>query len=338
MKASVKFYLPKRTINEATDYYCKLLERGIKSAGFNVSRVEDRNLITKDDIVVIIRPRDLLGLKSKHLITWFQGIGEEEFKMMNSNKLKSIFGGRILHYFEKKALKKSKLSIFVSKSMKDFFETKYKVRAQNSLLIPCYNKDIDKDFFENSDRYNNLSFVYAGGLSKWQCIDKTLEIFKKINELEPNSSLTLLTGEGDKAQELIQKYNVKNVKVSYSTLDELQNVLSQFKYGFILREDDAVNNVATPTKMNSYLACGLIPVYTNVVHDFEEHVHLGNYEVKLASPLKSDEVANQIINHHKNIVDFGPMFSIYNSVFETYYNDKHYENTVIDSVKSLFST
>lgn len=115
------------------------------------------------------------------------------------------------------------------------------------------------------DKYNNLSFVYAGALYDWQCIEETVLVFKMINEIDPSARLTLLTAKKQKAEELIKKFALVNIKISFVKLENLQNELVKYKYGFLLRKNDPINNVATPTKMNSYLAAGIIPINTNVI-------------------------------------------------------------------------
>lgn len=332
---NIKFYLPKRTINEATDYYCNLIERAFTSCGYKVFRVASLDEIKKDDLTIIIRPRDLLGLKAKVVFTWFQGIGPEEFAMVNGNGIKSFLGSRILTYFEKKALTQSLLSIFVSDSMVAHFETKYKTRAANKIIIPCYNKNIDSAFFMNKSRYQKLSFVYAGGLAAWQCIDETLLIFKEVQKLNPEAELTLLTGERNKAEELIQKYGIDNVFIDYAPLEKLQDKLSNYKYGFLVRQNNVVNNVATPTKMNSYLACGLIPVYTNVIDDFEKNIDLGSFGLKFSAQEAPDHVAAKIISHHAFEIDAKNLFRAYQILFDKYYNDEFYIRELSSKIKKI---
>ena len=52
------------------------------------------------------------------------------------------------------------------------------------------------------------------------------------------------------AKRKCEQYDV-DVSIYSVPLSDLNNTLKQFKYGFIVRDDIAVNNVATPTKMNS---------------------------------------------------------------------------------------
>ena len=79
---------------------------------------------------------------------------------------------------------------------------------------------------------------------------------------------------GKKANNLIEEHNIKTAYVKYVDLRDLNNELLKYKYGFLLRRDNLVNNVATPTKMNSYLACGLIPIFTDAITDYKDQINL----------------------------------------------------------------
>lgn len=50
----------------------------------------------------------------------------------------------------------------------------------------------------------------------------------------------------------------------------MTDTLRDVKFGFVLRDDIAVNNVATPTKLSSYLSAGVIPIYSSALKDFYE--------------------------------------------------------------------
>ena len=116
--------------------------------------------------------------------------------------------------------------------------------------------------------------MYAGSLSAWQNIDETLKIFKQIENIIPEATLTLLTEEKIKAQALIKQYDIQNAMVRYVSLNNLNEELLKHKYGFLLRKDIKVNNVSTPTKMNSYLSSGVIPIYSDAIKDFSKHINL----------------------------------------------------------------
>src|SRR5690606_9036242 len=124
--------------------------------------------------------------------------------------------------------------------------------AVDSVIIPCYNQTLKEDFFYHKRKYSRLDFVYAGSLSTWQCVEESIRVFKYIQNKVPSATFTILTKNGGEVKHLIEKNKVKNVLTDYVPLVELQEYLARFKYAFLLRRDEKVNRVSTPTKMNSY--------------------------------------------------------------------------------------
>lgn len=167
-------------------------------------------------------------------------------------------------------------------------------------------------------------------MSRWQCITETLELFKEIQYLLPKASLTLLTKEQEKAALLCRQYGVK-ADIRFVPREELQAVLTKYKYGFIVRNDMEVNRVATPTKMNSYMAADVIPVYSDVVLDFKD-IFSG---LKYAVPFKENKKClSQILDIEHSGVDIGIIENEFKHIFSTYYS----EDTYIDSLCHFLQT
>ena len=77
---------------------------------------------------------------------------------------------------------------------------------------------------------------------------------------EKNSVLHVITFDIEKANRKINDVFSDRDNISvYSILNrvEIPNILSQFEYGFIIRECNLVNYVASPIKFAEYLACGV---------------------------------------------------------------------------------
>ncbi len=340
----VKFYIPKIAINEATDFYVKLIEESLVQNGVDVEN--SFNLfrgVKSNEVIFVIRLIDLFLIKllnpKAKIITWFQGVPPEECYLIKGRSFKGMLGVFLFNLIEKNAIKKSEMFVFVSEKMKNHFENKYGLGFEDrNVILPCYNKHLDENSFNYKDKYDILNFVYAGGMNKWQCVEVTLKIFKKINKYEKKSNLTLLTFHKEKAEELIDKLNVRNVTVKYVKLEDLQEELKKFKYGFIYRERDIVNQVSTPTKMNSYMAAGVIPIYTNVIESFEENIDLGIHELKFDPDLDTIEsISNQIILHHKSKKRIDELKRAYRSIFNNYYNDNMNKQKFFNSFKSIFN-
>lgn len=329
-KQKVKFFLPEGTINDATEYYCKLIERAFLKERYSVQIYNTNNDFNNDDIVISIRPGDLYALKGDYrkIISWFQGIGPEEYILLHGENLRSYIVSKFLNFLEYKALRRSDICIFVSESMKNHYEKKYSLDLnKKSIIIPCYNKALNENITQKfDDRYKHLNFVYAGGLFAWQCIDKTLIIFKEIQKIKPDATLTLLTNDSKNANHLIKKYKAQNVIVDYCKLSDLQTRLSQYKYAFLIRENHIVNKVSTPTKMNTYMAAGLIPIYTDVIDAFEKNINLGKFGIKVPHNSSINLIVDKILLHHHEVIDSQELLKTYSNVFRIFYNDEFYIN------------
>ena len=203
--------------------------------------------------------------------------------------------------------------------------------------MPCYNLHHKKAINLNLEKYDSPTFVYAGSLSAWQNIDETLQVYKQIENIIPEATLTLLTEEKIKAQALIKQNDIQNAQVRYVSLNNLNEELLKFKYGFLLRKDIRVNNVSTPTKMNSYLSSGVIPVYTDAIKDFLKHINLNNFNLRLKSSDSIEEMANTVISFEHNERDFTDLNSHIKNIFNDYFNDKKYIEQIKIKLKSYLS-
>lgn len=334
MKPIVYFYLPKGTLNDATEYYCNIIKRAFKQKGYII---ETRDLlfeVESNSYIVAITHGDAYQIKKKNpksrLVTWFQGVGPEEYIMLHGKTVKSFLVKKLSEFWERKALTQSDIRIFVSEAMLDHYKSKYQIPIENYLIIPCYNKALNKDLIiESSSKYENLSFVYAGSLYKWQCIEKTLEVFREVEKIDSSAHLTLLTKEEAEARQIAELYGIKSFDVKYVSLQELDKELAKYKYGFLLREDNIVNRVATPTKMNSYLSVGIIPIYSNVVDSFKNNLDLEPFQVSIGIDESSKEIAQKINNQHRCEIDSSQFISKLEENFNRYYNDSLYINEII---------
>ncbi len=317
---TILFYLPEGTLNDATEYYIGILEEAFKEKGFKVFYSGDIKEVSKHKYILTIEAKHFLKVKLKKpsakVINWFQGVVAEEALLTTNSLLRK----RVWQFFELFTLCFSNLNFYVSESMRLYFEKKYKVRNQNFFIMPCFNKQQNTELVDER-KYKEASFVYAGSMAKWQCVEETICLYSKIEKKIPHSSLTILTKEIEVAQKLIKKYGVKKYNIKYVALDQLDDELRKYKYGFLIRNEHVVNKVATPTKMSSYLALGIIPIYTDTIEDFCEHLSRFQSFIKL-NHLETQQWCDQIVDYENKFDD--SILSQYqesvNQVFLDYYS------------------
>lgn len=331
----ITLYIDSNSLNDATRHYINIIERAARDIGCDFYVSESINNIKLNDVIFTITANNfikgfLLRPFSKTLF-WSQGIEPEESYMRENNFLK-LHAKNLIEYV---ALKFSGVKFFVSKSMLNHYKDKHGLIFKNYEIMPCFNLKYEKPVNLSQKRYDNPSFVYAGSLSTWQNIDETLSIFKFIEDQIPTATLTLLTKENEKADCLIKKYDLKNILVKYVPLKNLKEELQNYKYGFLLRKDTKVNNVATPTKMNSYLACGVIPIYSDSIKDYATHINLGKFNLEMKATDSIEEIALKVINFENLEKEFKNLDIYIKAIFNNYYNEKKYINNISKELKNF---
>lgn len=324
-----KFFLETANLNEATSYYINIIENALKKKGEGVIYVSSLKEISPSDKVIVVSLKMFfyVWLRNRHqyIVNWYQGVAPEEALCDSDHSyIFRIVRKYLLRFIESISLKYSAKNLFVSEAMRTHYQKKYGYKSDNYFIMPCYNQQLKEDYFIRG-RYQIPSFVYAGSLSKWQCVDKMFLLYKKIKALHPKAQLTILTKEQEKARSLCNKYDVEAV-VKFVPVEALEQELRNFKYGFIVRDDIVVNNVATPTKMNSYMAAGVIPVYSNVIDDFKKVFANMKYTI----PFSTDEECLEKIGEiEKTSVDLQEIISEYTKAFSFYYSVAQYTKMLV---------
>lgn len=279
----------------------------------------------KNDIYVATSVIDVIKLhffNRQKIFFWVQGIIPEESFMRNDSLIRKY----ILSLFEKIALNKSLVCSFVSKTMEDHFKTKYGLKPKcKPYIFPCFNTEIYKGAFFNPVKYKNNCFVYAGGLAKWQCFEETLRVYKYFEDLNmPDTKILILTKDTKIAKEKVLEIGIKNYIIDYVNKDDLPFVLSEAKFGFVLRENHVVNQVSTPTKISTYLSCGVIPIYGSSILSFE------NLAKQMKFAIKWDgQIENYLNVEEKMKYQFkaAEVYEEYLNIFETSFSSTlHIQN------------
>lgn len=315
-------YVLKCDVNsEATDYYLETISKMFLNAGYESVFCKYDENISKDSIIVVSTVLEFYRYYKKgykNIFYWMQGIESEESFLKHKNIIKKIG----LNYLTKFAIKKSIGIFLVSKEMKYFIEKKFKVNiSEKSFVMPCFNSNISKQSFMKKNKYSDNIFTYIGSLSNWQCFDETIDFYKKIATKIKNTSLEIYTFSVEEAKKKLDEKGITNYIVKRVKAEEMDEVLKNVKFGFTIRDDNPVNNVATPTKFSTYLASGVIPIFSDCIKDFYNNTK----NMKYVIPVKNtQEVPNKLVELCNSNINPNEIIEEYNILFDSYYNRDKY--------------
>ena len=331
-----KVYYFREDLRNVTEYYYNIILSALRS---NSCMVIETNWISFKEIprsksvyVLVTRDRDLLKLflsGFRNFIFWFQGIGPEERFMMNgyTNKLKYYFNSMI----ECLALRKSKYKIVVSKYQKEHYVKKYHLNEKKHVffIMPCYNSEIHKNSFFVEKKYEQNIFCYAGGMQIWQGFDLMLSFYKEIEKMNDNVCLRIYSKDVEQSKAAIKKYKIKNWSVECLSPKDLDVALSHCKFGFILREDNVVNNVATPTKLATYVGNGVIPIYTAALSSYRDLALTHKY----LCCVNNVKDINPVLKYLNTKINGEDVYKDFSDLYDGYFNTEKY----VQALSSYFT-
>ncbi len=318
----VIFYISSSNpVNDATIEYLKIINEAL-SDNKEMSIVSKLKKIPNNSFVITYTVTDFFRVKARRpnllIANWFQGIIPEEAALKEQSKFRRV----IYYYLEKFALRTSNFNFFVSKAMQKHYLKKYNYKKDNFFIMPCFNSSLQKRI--KNKHFSEPSFVYIGSMAKWQCIDLTLNVFKSLKKEIPDAKLTLLTSQKEIARERVEQLGLKEVCIKYVRLEDISAELLKYKYGFLIRENIPVNNVSTPTKMSTYLASGVVPIFSNYIHDFRDSFSKLKFKIMLESN-STEAIAKKIIDFDNTTkVNSEEIMNEFKTVFDSYYKKDQY--------------
>lgn len=217
----------------------------------------------------------LFSPKTK-IIVDFHGAQPEEMIYENPQIKKSLYD----HYekYERFSCEISDCIICQSDEMKRHLISKYNADGEKIAVFKCgvnvshfniKSKEEKKSVrAELGIAENDIVFVYAGGIYKWQKIEASLDIFKKYNLHNPASKFLILTRDNDKLNAILENEEWNDIKssiiVTSAPYEKVPRYLNAADIAYLIRDNVVLNAVASPTKLAEYLACGL-PIITSSV-------------------------------------------------------------------------
>lgn len=165
--------------------------------------------------------------------------------------------------------KRSRKIITVTKEMTRYIHRHY-TKTAKCIEIPIFVQSEKK----GGDIEKNMNlYIYAGGIHGWQKIDLMIDTMKEIALHDEKAQFIILSASQDAFLKKLQGTILENrVVVDCVPPDKLSYYYNCAGWGFVLRDDNAVNRVACPTKLIEYMEHGILPIVkSRYLGDFEEY-------------------------------------------------------------------
>ncbi len=218
---------------------------------------------------------------------------EEEILKGNWNRLS--YKVKFFSFIEKLIVKYSNQIIVVSNSFKkhilanyNFLGINHKISViPNGTKILLNNKNLPSNF---SDR---ITCVYSGSSASWQKIESVFEFFVIAKKKFSNISFKIITYEIETFKEKAKKYLSlePNILIANVPTHKVKDELSKCNFGILIRDNNIINNVASPLKFAEYLAAGLPVIVSENVGDTEEIINKYNVGVILRNNNYEEAIA-----------------------------------------------
>jgi len=202
---------------------------------------------------------------SKPTIVDIRGAIAEEIMYAEHSVINNYIAGQALRA-EKIIFNRADYLFFVSEKMHLYYQNQYDY-AQNSFTI--FPTIVNETYFHKMANIRHqirtelhleekYTYVYSGGTASWQNIDKILVEFNKKARLH-NIHLLMLVLNTKTVTTLIKELNIESKCITIMSLEykDVGKYLNACDAGLVIRDNSIVNYVASPTKVNEYLACGL---------------------------------------------------------------------------------
>lgn len=207
--------------------------------------------------------------KNKNIIKIydFHGVVPEELLFMGNEE-----GAEKLGSEESVIVKNSTYIVVANNAMKRHILKKYPSCKSEFILFPMNNADNDRDGNGEPGKNNSGKpvVIYSGGLQKWQLIPEMQDAMER---QKTSFDYRMYVSDTEEFMKLwSDRERPDTWRVDTLSADELKKEYEKAQYGFTLRDDIIVNEVACPTKLIDYVKYGIIPILkSDKIGDFVEN-------------------------------------------------------------------
>lgn len=190
-------------------------------------------------------------------VTDLHGIVPEELAHHGHPLLAWVYG-----LCERLVVRRSQRLVCVTQAMRRHFEAKYGRPLPGACTIPIL-PELQADGPEAEREPGRV--VYAGGVQRWQNVDLMLAAAAD----RPELVYDFLSDQPQVFEDGARRAGLPRFRCATVPAQDVPAHYRLAEYGFLLRDDIALNRVACPTKLVEYLHWGVVPiVLSEQVGDF----------------------------------------------------------------------
>lgn len=317
-----------------TTHYVDVITQGIIKAGFSAQAIDSisPNTGNKSRGIVVISPFDVIKARLagyRYVVFWSQGLAAEESYMRNGSRARL----ELLKAISKCALTRSDLTFLVSGAMREYYRKEYGVALCKTVVMPCFNEEVRSA--SPLDKRTGNVFLYAGGLAPWQCFEETACLYHAVEEQVEDASLLVLVKDQERAERILKASGVVRYEIDYVGQEQLSRRIQGVSYGFCLREDNPVNNVATPTKLSTYVANDIVPICSKALVDFCDVSRRSRAVIQVSSVPISNDDRDRIVKYCKSPLSREQIHEDFLAYFGRYYSTATYVDEIARQVREL---
>ena len=179
----------------------------------------------------------------------------------------------------------SKAIIFVSELLKKNLFKLFNSKSK-SCVIPClvnhklffYDLDLRKLMRNKYNIKNNETvFVYSGSMVAYQSFEHQLNFYKNLFA-NKNNILLILTNQTEKAEKFFDQFQKRKVIIKSVEFNEVNNYYNMSDFAILIRDNNLLNQVASPTKFGEYCLSGLkVLMNKNVHQSYRNALRINNF-------------------------------------------------------------